>query len=119
MNIPNFSKSSLKKFQTRLRFKYAKHIKKTLSNSFWFFTGAVISLIFFIGLFYFIYQKIYENRVYPGIFVNGINFGGKTQTDVKNYFEERNAKLDKAVLQLTSDYGIATVSAKEINLGYD
>lgn len=115
----NISKISWKKIQTRFRFKYTKRFKKTVNNVFWFSTGAFLSLLFIIGLFYFIYQKIYENKVYPGIFVNGIAFGGKTEEDVKNYFDARNETLDKTVFQLTSDYGIATVSAREINLGYD
>lgn len=115
----NISKIPWKKIQTRFRFKYSKYLKKTANNVFWFSTGAFLSLLFFIGLFYFIYQRIYENKVYPGIFVNGINFGGKTESDVKNYFEAKNGTLDMAVFQLASDYGIATVSAKDINLGYD
>ena len=110
---------SLGKIKTKLRFKYNKKFQRVLKNSFWFMTGAILSLSFFLSIAYFGYQKIYENKVYPGISIANINFGSKSQEEIEKYFNFQNEKLDKIKLEFSSDYGTATVSAKDIKLGYD
>ncbi|PIP74493.1 MAG: hypothetical protein COW87_03645, partial [Candidatus Levybacteria bacterium CG22_combo_CG10-13_8_21_14_all_35_11] len=63
--------------------------------------------------------RIYYQKVYPGIIVNGVNFGGRTQTGVKNYFDKKNSLFKSSSFVFLSDYGIATVSADTINFGYN
>lgn len=112
-------KVDLNKLKTKFRFRYSAHIKRASKNLFWFFTGAFLSLFFLIGIVYFFYQKTNENRIYPGIYVGNINFGGKTKEQVKNYFDNKNANIGQSTLTITSDYGMATISAKDMNFGYD
>lgn len=102
-----------------LKFKYSNHIKRVLRVVFWFFTGAALALFFVCSLLYFSYQKIYSNKVYPGIYVNNINFGGKTKQEVKNVLERKNEAFGSSTFVLNSDYGIATFSAKQIDYGLD
>lgn len=85
----------------------------------WFLFGAVLGLFFFIS-FVFIYFKIsYANVVYPGVYIDNIDFGGKSQEFVKEYFAKKNTPIEKTVFLLKSDDLSATVSAKELDMGYD
>jgi len=110
---------SLQRLKTIFRFKYKRHTQKVLKNIFWFLTGAIITLILLFGVGSLFYQTLYNNQIYPGIKIQGKDFGGKTKADVKAYFDLRNEKIGMSSFVLKNDYGIATVSAKEIGFGYD
>lgn len=111
--------TSIDKLKTKFRFRYSKHIKNIIRNVFWFSTGAFLSLIFVLGIGFSMYQKLYDNKIYPGVFINRIDFSGQTQEDVKKFFENKNAKIYQTSFQFISDYGIATVSAKQLKFGYN
>jgi vancomycin resistance protein YoaR len=51
--------------------------------------------------------------------VNGVDFGGKTQPQVQNYFENKNYQIKDVSLVFTSDKGLATASAAQIDFGYN
>lgn len=110
----NFSSKKIKK-----KFKYYKKLIHISKISFWFLTGAILSFIFLSGFGFLAYQKFYDNKIYPGIYLNNINFGGKTKQDVIDFFNYKNSLIENTTFVLTSDYGIATISAKQINFGYD
>ncbi|HUD09736.1 MAG TPA: VanW family protein, partial [Patescibacteria group bacterium] len=110
----NFPKAKLK-----FKLKYRKRILRFLKVSFWFTTGAFLALILVLSFGLSLYQKIYENRIYPGVYVGNFDFGGKNQRDVENFFNYRNSLVKNSAFTLTSDYQIATVSAGEINFGYN
>lgn len=93
-----------------------KHISKTLG---WFLLGAVLGLFFFISFLGIIYQQLYGKVIFPGIYVNRVEFGGKSQSYVENYFTKKNAEIQKTTLTFIVNDKIATISAKELNLGYD
>ncbi|MBI3984842.1 MAG: VanW family protein [Candidatus Levybacteria bacterium] len=112
-------KTSFQKLKTKFRFRYSKRLKKIVANLFWFFTGAFLSLIFLTSLILFVYQKIYDNKVYPGIYVGNKDFGGQTKEYVKNYYKAKNNQISESSFVFTSDYGIATISAKQIGFGYE
>ena len=99
--------------------KEKKHFKKYLRIIFWFLTGAFLSLFFILSFSFLSFQKIYENKVYPGVIVDNIDFGGKTKDEVKNYFASQNQKVKNTTFTLTSSYEIATISADQIDFGYD
>jgi len=109
-----FSKARLK-----LKLKYSKHILRASNVAFWFLTGAVLSFFFISSFGLFAYQKLYEKKIYPGVYVGNINFGGKTKQDVKDFFAYKNSLVKDTSFVLTSSYGIATLSAKQIDFGYD
>jgi vancomycin resistance protein YoaR len=100
--------------------KAKKHyFKNAIRIFFWFLVGVFLAIFVITNLIYFIFQRAYYQKVYPGIIVNGVNFGGKTQTDVKNYFYKKNSLIKDSAFIFTSDYGIATASAYAIDFGYD
>jgi len=110
---------SYPKIKTKFRFKYLKRLSKIATNLFWFSTGAFLSLFFLTSVLLFAYQKIYDNKVYPGIYIGNKDFGGKTKDYVKAYFDAKNNNIGTTSFVFVSEYGVATVSAKQINFGYE
>src|ERR1035437_2681037 len=110
----NFSKIKL-----QFKLKYKKRILHLFKGSFWFTTGAFLAFILVTSFVLFYYQKTYENKVYPGVYVGNFDFSGKSKQDVEKFFNQRNSLIKTSKFSLTSDYGIATVSAGEINFGYN
>jgi vancomycin resistance protein YoaR len=87
--------------------------------SLWFSLGAVVGFFFFVSFLYITYRQTHTNLVYEGVMVNGIDFGGKTQEQVKTYYAQKNKYIRNTTLSLTHKDLVATVSAKEIEFGFD
>lgn len=85
----------------------------------WFFLGALLGLFFFISFIVIYYKQTYQNRIYPGIFVDNIDFGGKSKQAVQDYFANKNASFQETTFTLTYQTKNAVVTAKELSLGYD
>ncbi len=85
----------------------------------WFFLGALLGLFFFISFIVIYYKQTYQNKIYPGVFVDNINFGGKTQEDVKTYFQNKNIAFEDTTFTLSYEKQTAVTTAKELSLGYD
>ncbi len=109
----------LNKLKFGIRFKYSKRLIRISRVVFWFSVGAILSFFFIISFSFFAYQKIYANKVYQGVYVDNVNFGGETKQAVSDFFTAKNSQIKNAQITFASDYGIATVSAGQISLGYD
>ncbi len=96
-----------------------KKIARVWKSVFWFTLGGILGLFFFTSFLYIFYQKTHTDRVYEGVLVNGIDFGGKTQGEVKNYFAEKNKSIEQTNFILKSPQAVATISARQIDFGYD
>lgn len=96
-----------------------KTLKRIGKSVFWFTLGGILGLFFFISFVYIFYQRAYTERVYEGVIINGINFGGKTEEEVKDYFLEKNKNIDGSIFTLKYQQVTATMSAKELAFGYD
>jgi len=90
-----------------------------LKTTFWFFLGAVIGIFFFSSFVYIYYKETYKNKIYPGVIINSVEFGGKTKEDVRKYYAEQNRIINSKKIQFTSTPLVATLSASQLNLGYD
>ena len=88
-------------------------------SAFWFCIGGVLGFFFFVSFGLIIFQKLHEGKIYEGISVQGINFGGKTKEDVAAYFQNKNEQIadTKIVFEYASDQ-IAT-TARKLELGYN
>ncbi len=93
--------------------------RKTLKNIFWFVLGAGIGFFFFVSFLTIFYQKTHKEQVYTGVFVDGRDFSGKSKTNVKNHFAKKNQSIVKHTFELRTPTNIATISAKQIEFGYD
>jgi vancomycin resistance protein YoaR len=96
-----------------------KYFKLFGTNILWFTTGGILGLFFFVSFLYIVYKDIHTNKVYEGVFVNNVNFGGKTPEEVQNYFLEKNNRIKKSTITLQSDTYTATTSANQIDFGYN
>ena len=96
-----------------------KHLLILTKSLFWFFTGVSLGLFFCISFIFIFFQNKYSNLVYKGIAIDNIQMGGKTKEDVRSFFEQKNEKIGKTKLTFTANEGIATISASQIDFGYN
>ena len=95
------------------------NLKKISSIFFWFMTGAILASFFLLGFSYLLFQKTYQNVVYPGVTVDGVNFSQKSGDFVKKYYDKKNEEIKDTKLVFSFENNVATVSAQDIDLGYD
>lgn len=96
-----------------------KHIYFISKGLFWFSTGGLLALFFLVSFTFIFFQHIYAQKVYPGVTVYGVDFGGKTPAQVEAYFDQKNQRIQNTTFTFSADAEAATISAKELKLGYD
>ncbi|MBI2031386.1 MAG: VanW family protein [Candidatus Levybacteria bacterium] len=96
-----------------------KKILKITRVIFWFFIGVFLGLFLFISFSFLLFKQIYNHKVYPGVAINGVDFGGKKEEEILKHFRDKNSLISETKFVFLSDGDTATVSAKEIELGYD
>ncbi len=97
---------------------YHKHVFLYSKAILWFGIGAILGLFFVISFAYILLQQFYHQLVLPGVTVAGVNFGGKSQTYVQNYFDQKNAKIGNSVITFQYQNNYATTSASALQMGY-
>ncbi len=113
MTIP-FSKK-LKKLLA-IKKKIVGHVAKI---ALWFSLGAFVGFFFFVSFLYISYKQNHTHVIYEGVMVNGVDFGGKTEQELKHYFAKRNHDIHNTKVTVTDHDAIATISASQIAFGYD
>lgn len=108
--------SSLQKVKTKVKKTHVKHVSRV---SFWFFSGAFIAVFLVSSFSYFAFQNYYSGKVYPGVSVDGEEFGKKSEKEIKEYFKNKNENLKADDFIFTFEKETATISAQEIGFGYD
>ena len=92
--------------------------KKTLS-----LIGLILFFLFLKNSFYFLDKEIEINKqqkIYPYVYINNINFGEKKIQQIVDFFNKKNEDLKKiTILILYQKEVIATFSAQKINLHFD
>ncbi len=96
-----------------------KPFKRFAKITFWFALGIIIGFFFFVSFIYLSYRTNYTDKIYEGVYVNGTEFGGDSREKIKNYFAKKNKDIQESVFTLSSDDTVATISAKQIDFGYD
>lgn len=66
-----------------------------------------------------VFEKKYENRIYPNVAIGQTAFGTKTKEEVMLYWLAKNEPFTQSTFTLTFGDKIATISGNELNLGYD
>ena len=100
------------------------HIKKkvllaTSKAFFWFATGALLAFFLLISFTFIIFEKVNSDVVYPGIMVGNVDLSRYTQEEVSELFDMKNESIVNSKITFSDGINIATVSAKELELGYD
>ncbi len=102
----------------KLKHNIRHFISSQLSWTYAIFWVAVV-IILLGGSAFELFQKQYEGKVYPNIFVGDISFGGKTPKEVEEYWVAKNSTFPGVQFELHYDNNIATVSGTDLGLGYD
>lgn len=66
-----------------------------------------------------IFERQYQDKIYPGVRIDTINFGGKTPLDVEVYFVKKSLPFANLSLTLTYEDAVATISGKELAASFD
>ncbi len=96
-----------------------RHVKNASRIVFWFSVGAIISLFLITSFTYLAFQNYYKGKIYPGVSINGVDFSKKSESEVKNYFTQKNSDLSNSQFEFKFEKEVATISAKDIDFGYD
>ncbi len=97
----------------------AKHLYHSGRIVFWFFTGVTLSLFFILSFTFLIFKSVYQNTVYPGVIINGVNYGGRTEKEVADSFNKKNLQVKDVNFIFTTNVGVATASAGQLEYGYN
>ncbi|HEX7042171.1 MAG TPA: VanW family protein [Patescibacteria group bacterium] len=108
--IPHFKIFNLKKY---------KHLFLYIKSFYWFGIGAILGLFFLISFTFIVFQQLYKTTVFPGVTIDGVNFGGKSELYILNYFNQKNKIIQNSNFTIVVGDNIATISAKDIQAGYD
>jgi vancomycin resistance protein YoaR len=85
--------------------------------------GLIFLFLFLKNAFYFLNKEIEINKqqkIYPYVYINNINFGEKKIQQIVDFFNKKNEELKKiTILILYQQEIIATFSAQKINLHFD
>lgn len=99
--------------------KSAPFFQPFIKALFWFLVGATLGIFLFASFVFIFFQKTYSNVVYPGVIVNGINFGGKTKQEVQDFFAKKNENIAETKFVFTQNDLVAIISARELDFGYN
>lgn len=114
----------MKKVHDQVSKKGITHHVKKISATFFtasailFFGGAIFLIA--VAIYIFIKDMQFKDRIYPQVYVNDVDFGGKSRNDLIQYFEEKNNKLKETSITLRyKEDNIATFSANLLKIQYD
>ncbi len=96
-----------------------KDLSALIKSLFWFSIGIGLGTFFLSSFAFIIFQRIYSNVAYPGIIVQGTDFSGKKQSEIKDFFNKKNEKIAETKFIFNLDDQSISVSAKELDFGYD
>lgn len=112
MSAKKEKKDSIKK----IRVKKILHSTKPML---WFLVGVAFASFCLATFFLLYFRFAFKDTVIPGVFIGTTYIGEKTPAEVKQLFEEKNKKIADAKITLFTEENIATISATDLNIGYD
>lgn len=109
---------AIKKIKIKKLFHHS-HVFLLLRAIVWFGMGLTLGLFFLISFTYIIFTQLYRQTVFPGIFIGGVAFGGKSEQSVERYFQQKNSTIAQSTITFQYKDSHATISARELHLGYN
>ncbi len=93
-----------------------KNLKKILIYILGVFVCLTIISLFYLKK----VEKNYQNKIFPNVYIDKIDFSGKTKTEVIDFYKNKSKELQSLnfILKIDSNY-FATFSGKQLNLHYD
>ncbi len=96
-----------------------KNYKQYLKSLIWSAVGSFLGIFLFISFAFIFFEQKYQNRIYPGVFVNGVDFGGKTKAEVLNFFLQKNSKIAQTKIIFSYQTSSMSATAKDLEVGYN
>ena len=95
--------------------------KKRIPFGVFFYIAGVATILplIFAGSFWLQFEKTNRGKIYPGVTIDNLHFGGKTQTDVEKYFNDKNKIFENKDILLVYEDRASTISASLLKAGYD
>ena len=90
----------MKSSQRRLPKIKKRYVKSITRIIFWFSVGAVFTLFLISSFSYLAFQNYYKGEIYPGVRINGVDFGNKTEKEVRNYYVQKNNQIEDLLFLL-------------------
>lgn len=90
-----------------------------LKSFFWFATGAMLAFFLLTSFTFIIFEKINTDVVYPGIVVENIDLGRKTEKEIYEIFTKKNKNIADTQFTFANGADTAAISAEKLNFGYD
>ncbi|HUD44144.1 MAG TPA: VanW family protein [Patescibacteria group bacterium] len=105
--------------QKKIKHVFHHHVKPLTRIIFWFSLGGILGFFFFVSFVYIFYLQNYRNLIYPGVIINNVDFSGKSQAQIRSYFDDQNSRI--ASLRFVWKYKnqVASISATELQAGFD
>ncbi len=94
-------------------------IKHIILSTYWFGVGFILAGALLASAILVFFQHTYANRAIPGIFVDNTYIGEKTVDEIQEIFDKKNLEIEKHNLTFSTDDLVATISAKQLKIGYD
>jgi len=89
-------------------------------NPLFFFFGILSTVLIILFLKFADCNKSFSNKIYPNVFIDKIDFSGKTKTDILKYFKDKSQSLEKISITIIAEKEIvATFSGQQLDLKYD
>ncbi len=70
-------------------------------------------------IFYLSFELSFQGRIYPGVKINQVSFGGQTPEQVNTYFSGQNGNFENLQFTFVGEDKIATISGKKLGISFD
>ncbi|MCL4353646.1 VanW family protein [Patescibacteria group bacterium] len=106
-------------FVFRQKIRFIKELKKYIKSLIWFLVGSSLGFFLFVSFAFIVFEQKYKTYVYPGIFVNGVNFSGQSKSQVAKYFSQKNQQIGKTKITFSYQNENITVASGDLGIGYN
>jgi len=94
-------------------------IRHLFASSFWFLVGFLFTGLILLTSVIAYFQFHYKDVIYPGIYIDSLYVGEKNREEVYQIFEKKNSIIQKTKFVITHEEKVATISAQELEIGYN
>ena len=101
--------------------KKSRHKKKAPKYSIflYFLLGGIIAGVILVSYFVYSFENRYTNKIYPGVTIDNLSFGGMTPNYVEDYFNSKSQPLRNISITLSYEDKIATISGENLNIAFE
>jgi vancomycin resistance protein YoaR len=103
----------------RLDSEVSRTVKSWLRRLGFFAVGTLIGLLILVAGFFITFEINYQPKVYPGVKIADLSFGGQTPQQVEDYFTAQNDQFKNLRFAFVYEEKIATLSGEKLKVGYD